>query len=272
MKKRGTVNLFDMIAIVITILVVSFIAAALLSVVVGGLPYLKAALLSEEIRFAVGLSVFTASISTCLCILLAVPCAYALTRTALPLKRAAQVLIELPLSLPYLVLGLCLLIVFSSDAGKALKDLGFKVVFDRKGIIMAQLIVNLPFAIRLMRTAMSEIDVRLEFIAGTLGASRWKRFVTILLPLCKNSILMTVVLVWSRALGEFGATLMLVGVTRMKTETLPASIYLNISTGDNGMAMAAAILLLMIAAVSLTLTTFLGRKSVNQSRLKDVSR
>ena len=161
--------------------------------------------------------------------------------------------------------------VFSSDVGKALKNLGFKVVFDRKGIIIAQLTVNLPFAVRLMKNAMSQIDNRLEFIAGTLGASRWERFYTILLPLCVPSIVTMIVLVWSRALGEFGATLMLVGVTRMKTETLPASIYLNISTGENGMAMACAIILLMISAMSLAVTTLLGGISKQHTRIKDVN-
>jgi molybdate transport system permease protein len=189
----------------------------------------------------------------------------------MPLKKLIQIIMELPLSLPYLVLGLCLLIVFSSDLGRSLRELGFKVVFDKNGIILAQLIVNLPFAIRFMRTAMSEIDVRLEFIAGTLGASRWTRFRTILLPLCRQSLIAMVILVWSRALGEFGATLMLVGVTRMKTETLPSSIYLNISTGDNGMAMASAILILIISAISLTVTTFLSRKSKPLTRMRDTT-
>ena len=138
----------------------------------------------------------------------------------MPFKKIVQVIIELPLSLPNLVLGLCLLIVFSSDFGKSLKDIGFKVIFDRNGIILAQLIVNLPFSIRLVRTAMSAVDPRLEFIAGTLGASRWKRFRTILLPLCRSSILMMLVLVWSRALGEFGATLM----TKNISGSVPASL------------------------------------------------
>ena len=268
-RKRAAPNAFDIVSIILVTASVLFISGALLSIVVGGLPYLAAAAASKEVRFAAGLSVYTASISTFIVVLLAIPCAYALTRTAMPLKKTAQVIMELPLSLPYLVLGLCLLIVFSSDFGKALKSLGFRVVFDKNGIILAQLIVNLPFAVRFMRTAMSEVDVRLEFIAGTLGASRWTRFRTILLPLCRQSIIAMAVLVWSRALGEFGATLMLVGVTRMKTETLPASIYLNISTGDNGMAMASAILLLCISAVSLTVTTLLSRRNTLASRMKD---
>lgn len=269
--KNHIENTFDFISIVVTMIIVVFIACALLSVIIGGFPYLKEAFSSREVRFSVCLSVFTSSVSTFFCAILAIPCAYALTRTAMPFKKTAQIITELPLSLPYLVLGLCLLIVFSSDFGKMLKDLGLKFVFDRNGIIMAQLIVNLPFAIRLIRTAMSEIDARLEFIAGTLGASRWQRFHTILLPLCKSSILMMIILVFSRALGEFGATLMLVGVTRMKTETLPGSIYLNISTGDNGMAMASAIILLIISGVSLTITTFLGRNHKRMNRMKDVT-
>ena len=189
----------------------------------------------------------------------------------MPLKKTIQIIMELPLSLPYLVLGLCLLIVFSSDLGKALRDMGFKVVFDKNGIILAQLIVNLPFAVKFMRTAMSEVDERLEFIAGTLGASRWTRFRTVLLPLCRQSVIAMVVLVWSRALGEFGATLMLVGVTRMKTETLPASIYLNISTGDNGMAMASAILIMIISAAAHTITTILNKKNRPLTRMRDTT-
>ncbi|NLT15112.1 MAG: ABC transporter permease subunit [Clostridiales bacterium] len=271
MKKREPVNAFDIAAIIIVLAVAVFIAYALLSIVLGGLPFLPAAIASKEVRFAVGLSVYTASISTLLCVLLSVPSAYALTRTSMPLKKTIQIIMELPLSLPYLVLGLCLLIVFSSDLGKALRDMGFKVVFDKNGIILAQLIVNLPFAVKFMRTAMSEVDERLEFIAGTLGASRWTRFRTVLLPLCRQSVIAMVVLVWSRALGEFGATLMLVGVTRMKTETLPASIYLNISTGDNGMAMASAILIMIISAAAHTITTILNKKNRPLTRMRDTT-
>lgn len=218
-------------------------------------------------RFAIGLSLKTATVSTAVCLLLAVPVAYALTRLRLPLKRLIEVVLELPLSLPYLVLGLALLIVFSSPWGKALRDAGFRVVFSVGGIIMAQIIVNLPLAIRMVRTAFSEVDLRLEYIAATLGASRWRCFSTVTLPLARNSILGALVMVWSRAIGEFGATLMLVGVTRMKTETLPGSIYLNVSTGDNGMALASATILLLISALALVLTSLLNRAE-RQGRLK----
>ena len=163
--------------------------------------------------------------------------------------------------MPYIVLGLALLIVFSSEIGHILKDLGFKVVFDTTGIVFAQIIVNLPFVIKLITEAFCQIDPKLEFMAETLGANSWKRFTTITLGLSKKSIISTGMLAWSRGLGEFGATLMLVGVTRMVTETLPGSIFLNISIGDNDMAMASATILIVIAMTTLVVTDAINNKA-----------
>jgi len=234
----------------------------------GGITHLPQALASREIRFSIGLSLMTSSISTAICILLAIPAAYALTRLRIPCRRLVEILLELPLSLPHLILGFALLVMFSSPWGKALRNAGFPVIFSANGVIVAQLAVNLPLAIRLIRTAFSEVDPRLEVIAGTLGASWWKRFLTITLPLSRNAILSAIVLVWSRALGEFGAALMVAGVTRMKTETLPGSIYLNVSAGNNEMALAAASILLFISALSLGLMALLDR-SGRHTRIKE---
>lgn len=264
-------NFFEIITIIITVIVIIFTSTLILAIVLKGLPYLGEAFYSEEVWFSIRLSLYTASISTAICIFLAIPTAYALTRTAFPFKRFCQIIIELPLSMPYLVLGLGLLIIFSSDFGKALKSMGFRVVFDKNGIILAQMVVNLPFAIRFIRTAFQEVDERLEFISGSLGATKWERFITITLPLARNAIITTIILTWSRGLGEFGATLMLVGATRMKTETLTTSIYLNLATGDTGAAMASATVILIISMVSLFLTSWIGRKNKQESRMKDVN-
>ncbi|MFZ3130026.1 MAG: ABC transporter permease [Desulfosporosinus sp.] len=272
MKKKIDIrNSFEMVTITFAIIVIAFICSVILAILLKGLPSLKEALFSDEVRFSIKLSLYTATISTMICMMLAIPTAYALTRTLFPFKMLSQIIVELPLSMPYLVLGLGLLIIFSSDFGKALKDMGFKVVFDKNGIIMAQTIVNLPYAIRFVRTAFQEVDERLEYIAGLLGASKWKRFQTITIPLSKNAILSAIILVWSRGLGEFGATLMLVGTTRMKTETLPASIYLNLATGDMGASMASAIVIMAISFIALIITSWLGRKKVELSRMKDVN-
>ncbi|MEG2988583.1 MAG: ABC transporter permease [Oscillospiraceae bacterium] len=265
-QQRGRKTPFELFSAGVLLLVALFIGGSILAVVGGGLPFLQKALQSQEVLFSLGLSLYTACISTLLCLALALPCAYALTRLHLPGGNFLETLIELPLSLPNLVLGLCLLMVFSSPVGKWLRGMGFPVVFDRRGIILAQMLVNLPFVIRLTRTAFAGVDRRLELIAGTLGATKWQCFRTITLPLSLHGLLTAGVLAWSRALGEFGATLMLVGVTRMKTETLPAGIYLHISTGENGMAMATAVILLVLSALSITLTGILNRRHQLQTR------
>lgn len=112
----------------------------------------------------------------------------------------------------------------------------------------------------MVRTAFADIDPRLEFIAQSLGASSFKAFFTVTVPLCRNQLISTFILTWSRAMGEFGATLMLVGITRMKTETLPGSIYLNISTGNNEMAMATGVIMLVISSIALLISNLLNSR------------
>ena len=256
---RGRWDAFSVISVCAALLIVAMIGSAVLAILIGGVPFLGAALASEEIRFALRMSVSAATISTLLCMGLSLLAAYAFTRTEMLFRRTAEVILELSMCLPYIVVGLSLLILFSTGFGKWLKELGFRVVFDRKGIVLAQLFVNLPFTLHMLRTALLQVDTRLEAIAGMLGASRWKQFLTITLPLCKNALISAMVLTWSRGVGEFGATLMLVGVTRMKTETLPGSIFLNISAGENGMAMAAATIMLLVSCTALAVSNGLNR-------------
>ena len=266
--KRRRADGFSVFAVAVALLVILFISSAIFAILAGGAGNFVENLSSEELRFALKLSLCTSSISTALVMLLALPTAYALTRTAMPFKRLSSLVIELTLSLPYLLLGLALLIMFSSPAGKWLKAQGFAVVFSPAGIVMAHLLVNLPYGVRLVKTSFEEADLRLEFIAATLGASRFKSFLSILLPLCRADLVGTAILTWSRAMGEFGATLMLVGITRMKTETLPGSIYLSISTGRNDTAMSTAVLMLLISAGALFLSQIASGKSRGRRRVE----
>lgn len=259
-KHRGRKrDVFSGVSIAIATVVLLFVGSAIVAIVAGGVTHFGDAIRSEEVLFSLRMSVVTSTISTALCLVLALPSAYALSRTNMPFKRVAEVLMELTLSLPYILLGFALLLIFSSPLGKALRDVGFAVVFEPTGIVFAQLIVNLPFAIRMVRTAFSDVNPRMEFVAKTLGASPWDVFRTVMLPVCRNSIISTLVLTWARGMGEFGATLMLVGVTRMKTETLPGSIYLSISTGNNETAMATAMIMLLLSAATLVVANVLNR-------------
>lgn len=243
----------------VTGMVLLFIGSAIFAIVAGGISHFGEAISSEEVLFSLRMSVTTSSISTVICLLLSLPTAYALSHVAFPGKRLAEILMELTLSLPYILLGFALLLIFSSPLGKALKEAGFAVVFSPVGIVFAQMIVNLPFAIRMMRTAFAGVNPRVEFVAQTLGAMPWDVFRTIIVPMCRNQIISAFVLTWARGMGEFGATLMLVGVTRMKTETLPGSIYLSISTGNTETAMATAMIMLLVSAFTLVVANVLDR-------------
>ncbi len=265
MRGKGR-NLFPLLCAALTAVVVLLIGGNIVVIVFRGIGALPEHLMTEETRFALWMSVKSACISTLLCLLLAIPTAYTLSRGRFPLRSVLETLLELTVSLPYIVLGLSLLILFSSPAGKWLKEAGFPVVFSANGVILAQLVVNLPFAIRLISTAFQSVDRKLEYVAGLLGASPMRQFFWVLLPMCRRSLLSAVILVWSRALGEFGATLMLVGVTRMKTETLPASIYLAVSGNDLDSALASAFLLLLISAVSLSLANCMARRGRKRGR------
>lgn len=259
-------DIFSIVTIIIALLVILFISSAIFAILAGGLPGFWENVKSKEVIFSLKMSVVTSTISSIIVMTLALPTAYALTRTRMPLKKVSGLLIELTLSLPFILLGLSLLIMFASPFGKWLKFHGIRVIFSPLGIIMAHIFVNLPYAIRLVKTAFESTDRRLEFIAQTLGATPFKSFLTILIPVCRTNLVSAFILTWSRAMGEFGATLMLVGITRMKTETLPGSIYLNISTGNNEAAMSTAVLVLIISGTALFLSSLVGRNKENERR------
>ena len=167
-KHAGRIReLFPALTIIIAIVALLFIGSAVIAIVASGITHFHEALTSAEVMFSLRMSVVTSVISTAICLVLALPTAYALSHTNMPCKRIAGIVMELTLSLPYILLGFALLLIFSSPFGKALKDIGFAVVFQPAGIVFAQLIVNLPFAIRMVRTALDEVNPRMDFATSS---------------------------------------------------------------------------------------------------------
>lgn len=257
---------FEILAFFITAIIFLFFLAIIVFILVGGFSSLFKVFFSKEIRFSIGLSLLTSTISTLIAIIIAIFISFYLEKVKFIKSPIISAIIELPLSLPFLVIGLALLLIFSSPVGKALKNLGIPVIFSPIGIVVAQLTVNLPYAIKLIRSELTKLDSRLEFTASILGANRTQSFFAITLPQIRVSIIIAFALCWQRAIGEFGATLMLVGITAMRTETLPGAIYLNIATGDTDMALAAALIMLFFCLVTLLLTTLLQNNIKVKSR------
>ncbi|RXE57361.1 molybdenum ABC transporter permease [Methanoculleus taiwanensis] len=213
---------------------------------------LISSLLSSEIRFAIYLSLATSFVSTILCILIGVPAAYALARYDFFGKHAVNTILDMPLALPPLVAGVGLLLFFgASPIGKALAMAGLVFVFTPLGIIVAQFFVNVPFMLRIMRSTFEGISPRYEYVAKTLGCTDTQALWRVTLPMAANGFLAGSVITWAKGIGEFGAALMIAGATRMVTETLPISLFLNMSCGKLNLAISAATILIAISVVSL---------------------
>ncbi|EHP87431.1 ABC transporter permease [Methanotorris formicicus] len=215
------------------------------------------AIQSEEVRFAILLSIKCSFIAIFLALIVGVPSAYALARYNFRGKEIIDSLINLPVLLPPLVSGFGLLIFFGNTTiGKFITENIVNIIFTQNGIIIAQFFIATPFIIRTTRAVFEGIDVKYEYIAQSLGSTKLESFLKITLPLAKSGIIAGTILGWARAIGEFGATLMLAGATKMKTETLPIAVFLNVSIGNIELALAIATIHIAIAVLVISLIKF----------------
>jgi molybdate transport system permease protein len=213
-----------------------------------------------ELLFSIRLSLLTATSSSLLATLIAVPVAYLLSRYRFPGKALLDTLLDLPIVLSPIALGALLLVFFRTPLGQAVEALTGPVVFEVKGVILAQLAVVVGLAIRLMKATFDGIDPEYEHLARTLGYDRVRVFGRVLLPMATPGLVATLLLVWGRAVGEFGATMMLAGATTQKTETLSVAIHLSFEAADITSAMIfIAVLLGMSFAVLVAVRRLHGR-------------
>jgi molybdate transport system permease protein len=253
--RRFSTSRLKIITLCFGVVLAAFIMSLLVCVVTHTTPRaLLTSLASKEIQFAIKLSLITSIVSTVLCIIVSVPAAYALARYRFPGSSVLNTLLDVPLALPPLVAGVALLIFFGTTSfGKGLAEAGLAFVFTPQGIVLAQFFVNVPFMFRILRSTFQGINPRYEYVAQTLGATDAQAFRRVMLPMAKNGLVAGSIITWCKGIGEFGAALMVAGATRLKTETLPISLYLNMSCGDLPLAIAAATILIIISLISLFL-------------------
>jgi len=184
------------------------------------------ALSKPIVRDALRLSATTSLITLVIAVGVGTPLAYVLARSSFPGKRLLDTLIDLPIVLPPVVAGVALLMAFGRRGvfGDELRATGIELAFTTKAVILAQVFVSAPFYIRAAKAGFQSIDQTLEQMAYTLGASRWRTFVQVTLPLAFPAVLGGIVLCWARALSEFGATMMFAGNFRGRTQTMPLAI------------------------------------------------
>jgi molybdate transport system permease protein len=211
----------------------------------------------------VGFSARMAVSSTLLILPFGVALAWLLARRDWPGKTFVETFVSLPLVLPPVVTGLVLLELFGKRGplGHWLHaQLGLDVVFTWKAVVLALGVMALPLLVRAARTAIEEVNPALEQIARTLGAGEWRVLFTVTLPLARRGIFAGVLLAFARALGEFGATIMVAGNIPGRTTTLPVAIYSDVQTGDDAHAWTLAGISAVIAFLALWLGEKLSRR------------
>ena len=249
-----------------TLSALAILALFFIAIIVSMLAYTRwdtflAALISPEILFAIRLSLTTATIAAAVSMLIAVPAAYAISRASFPGKNIVDSLLDLPIVVSPVALGAALLVFFNTPPGAAINNHVIRFVFAAPGIVLAQFTIISALAVRLLKSTFDGIDPRYERVARTLGCSQPEAFVRVTLPLARDGLIASGILTWARAVGEFGATVMLAGATAFKTETLPTAIFLSLASADVEKAIAVIFVLIIIAvAALLVIRKLIGRR------------
>ena len=212
------------------------------------------------------LAAFTAATALAATALMLVPgvgLAWLLARKDFPGKTLVETAVSLPLVLPPVATGLLLLWMFGrrGPLGWLLGAIGVEVVFTPAAVVLAMTVMGLPLLVRTARAGFEQVTRRHEQLAETLGAGPWRVFTTITIPLSGKTILAGAILGFSRALGEFGATIVVAGSIPGRTQTLAVGLYSFIETGQDQKALAVLALSLTLAAGAVFVSNRLAREA-----------
>ncbi|MCL5058261.1 MAG: molybdate ABC transporter permease subunit [Actinobacteria bacterium] len=210
--------------------------------------------------FPVFLSLRVAVIALIIVTCMGMPLSRIMARREFYGKDLIEAAITLPLVLPPSVIGYGLLMLLGKNGplGRVLSEMGIPVIFTWWAAVLASTVVALPLMYQSARAAFESVDVNFEKAARTLGAGELRVFFTITLPLAWPGIMAGLVLSFARALGEFGATLMVAGNIPGQTQTIPLAIYFAVDAGDNA---TAKTLVAIITVFSFTVIFWVNRWS-----------
>lgn len=211
----------------------------------------------DQILFPLSITLWIAVISSLLVLCSGVIVAYIFARRDFRGKEIAELFVTLPLVLPPTVIGYLLVILVGKNGflGQLIFNvLGTGILFTWQAAVIAAYTVSLPLMVRTAKVAIEAVDKELEYAAYILGRSELETALLITLPLAKRGILAGFVLSFARAVGEFGATLMLAGNIPGKTNTMSISIYSAFQVGNNELANILVLVLIVMSLLSIALT------------------
>jgi molybdate transport system permease protein len=220
---------------------------------------------SAETLSALSLSVRVACLATLLNAVAGIPLAYLLARRSFRGKGLVDLVVTLPLVLPPTVAGYYLIVLLGRRGvlgGPLYALTGWTIAFTWYAAVIAATVMALPLLVRTARAAIESVDRDLERASHTLGRSEWRTALEVTLPLARNGILAGLVLAFARALGEFGATLMLAGNIPGRTATVPLAIYTATQTGEDAQALVLVGALTALSCVVILAANRLGARAV----------
>ncbi len=218
-----------------------------------------AALQKPEIQYSIQLSLISCTATSILSVWVAVPIGYLLSRYRFPGRNFLDAVLDIPIVLPPLVVGLSLLILFQFAPFNLTSRW---VVYQIPAVILAQFMVAAAFAVRTMRHTFDQIDPRHEQVALTLGCTRAQAFGMVVLPEAAQGMLTAATLAWARSLGEFGPLLVFAGATRNKTEVLSTTVFLELSIGNLEAAVAVSLIMVLAAVTVLVIARTWGDRTL----------
>ena len=222
-------------------------------------------MLSQETLFSLRLSLQVATTATILVVIVGMGIAYFLARRQFRGKEFVDMLFTLPLVLPPTVTGYYLIILFGRNGvvGKLFYDwTSWSIMFTWYAAVIAAFVVSLPLMIKTSRAAIESVDITLIQASQVCGHSEWKTAVNVIFPLAKKGLIAGAVLSFARALGEFGATLMIAGNIPGKTNTMPLSIYSQANSGQWAEAHTMVLLLTLMSGAFLYMANRYTRRII----------
>ncbi len=226
---------------------------------------LRAVFAKPEIMAALRLTLLTCTLSALFSVGVGTPLAYLLSRSRFRGRALVDLIVDIPIVLPPLVLGISLLILFHIRIGGwQLEEwlntrLGWRVTQHVPAVVLAQWTAACAYAVRTMRNTFDHMSPRTEQIARTLGCSRAQAFWHVALPQARRGLFSALTIAWARSLGEFGPILVFAGVTRYRTEVLSTSVFLELSAGELNAAVAVSLVLVAMACLTLGMLRLIER-------------
>jgi molybdate transport system permease protein len=217
------------------------------------------ALADPKIQYSIWLSMISCTLSAIFSVFVAVPLGYLMSRHRFFGQSLLDAFLDIPIVLPPLVVGLSLLILFQFPP---FRWIARDVVYQVPAVILAQFSVACAFAVRTMKSTFDHIDPRCEQVALSLGCSRLQAFGWVVLPEANRGMMTAFTLAWARSLGEFGPLLIFAGATRMKTEVLSTSVFLEMNVGNLEAAVAVSLIMVFAAVIVLIVTRLFGSRDL----------